>query len=304
MAEAELSIVILNYNTGDLLARCLDSIAAQAAAAETIVVDNASPDGSAELVRRRFPWARLAALPDNRGFAHGMNHGLGLAQTPLLLALNADTALLPDTLPPLLEAAERWPQGGLFGPAQYAPAAAQPPAPGPALASAFADPTLAREAGRLLLFSDAWQARLRRGPWAPPAGVPRAVDWLMGAALLIRRACLTTVGGFDTAQFMYGEDWDLCYRARRAGWQVVWVPAARILHTGNAAGEKTFGPGRQLRVMQANLHFHEKHFGRASRRVLAGLYGLNAAVRMLLTPRRAAYRDLAAAAWRAALARE
>ena len=117
MADSGLSIVVLNYNTRDLLARCLQSIQRYAPDAETIVIDNASPDGSARVVQQQFPWARLQANAANVGFARGMNEGLAFAAAPLVLALNADTELLPDTLPPLLETTPRLPRAGILGPA-------------------------------------------------------------------------------------------------------------------------------------------------------------------------------------------
>ena len=280
MADSGLSIVVLNYNTRDLLARCLQSIQRYAPDAETIVIDNASPDGSARVVQQQFPWARLQANAANVGFARGMNEGLAFAAAPLVLALNADTELLPDTLPPLLETTTRLPRAGILGPAQYAPDPARPGATGRQLASAFPDPTLLREAWRLLLFGDNLLARLRLGPWQPYTGPPRPVAWLMGAALLLRRTCLNDIHAFDETQFMYGEDWDLCYRARAAGWQVYFVPSAHILHHENAAGQQQFGAARRARVVQANLHFHQKHFGKVSRRMLAGLYGLGAGLRL------------------------
>jgi hypothetical protein len=104
----------------------------------------------------------------------------------------------------------------------------------------------------------------------------------MAAALLFRRECLDAMNGFDETEFMYGEDWDICYRARRAGWQVYLVPEAPILHHENASGKYFFGAARKARVLQANLHFHEKHFGRTSRRVLAGINSVGALMRLVL----------------------
>ncbi len=289
MSSNSLSIVILNYNTSALLRACLASIRQYAPEADVIVVDNASTDDSIAVVRQQFPTVRLLANPVNAGFARGMNQGLQVAQAPLRLALNADTELLPTTLPPLLRALAEHPRTGIVGPAQYVPEAARPGQPGAPLASAFPDPTLASEARRLLLFADTLAARFKRGPWRPPAGPPRRVDWLMGAALLFRRECLEAVTGFDETEFMYGEDWDICFRARQAGWEVCLVPEAPILHHANAAGRQHFGAQRQARVFQANLYFHEKHFGRASRQRLACIYLLGAYLRLaLLLPGRLA----------------
>ena len=288
-----LAVVILNYNTCELLACCLTSIQRFASDAQVIVVDNASTDGSAKMVRDTFPSVELIASSDNLGFARGMNCGLRNASAQFILALNADTELMPTTLPALMDACARLPRAGIVAPAQYAPDTTRPGGLGIPLASAFPDPTLASEAFRLLLFGDTIAARLHLGPWRQvTTSEPRAVDWVMGAALLFRRECLDAVGRFDETQFMYGEDWDICYRARRAGWQVVFVPDAKIIHHENAAGKKTFGVNRLANVLQSNLYFHEKHFGRVSRRVLALLYLVGtylrlvslAALKLFLTP--------------------
>ena len=281
------SIVILTYNTRALLVACLASIREQAIGCEVIVVDNDSTDGSAAAVRSEFPEVVLVVNPVNAGFAQGMNIGLQQATGEFVLALNADTTILAETIPTLLEAAASLPRAGILGPVQYLPGE-HGEATGPMLASAFADPSLLREAARLLAFTDSVAARLALGPWRRPSNEPpRAVDWLMGAALLFRRACLRDIGGFDEGQFMYGEDWDICMRARRAGWAVYLVPQSRIVHHENAAGRQYFGAGRRARVLLGNLHFHEVHFGVASRRALAALHLVGAGLRLgLLLPLR------------------
>ncbi|MBI5300722.1 MAG: glycosyltransferase family 2 protein [Chloroflexi bacterium] len=269
-----LSIVILNYNTRELLARCLHSVERCVPDAQVIVVDNASTDDSAALVSETFSSVRLIANSNNRGFARGMNQGLSEFTAPFVFALNADTELTPTTLPPLLAAATQLPRAGILAPTQIA-------SDGAPLASAFPDPTLISEMMRLIFFRDHLAARFHRGAWRVRTGdIPERVNWLMGAALLFRRECLQSVGGFDETQFMYGEDWDICYRARQNNWRVYLVPAARIIHHTNVAGKQAFGASRQARVLEANLHFHAKHFGDASRRALAFLYLIGGLLRL------------------------
>jgi GT2 family glycosyltransferase len=258
-------------------------------------VDNNSPDDSVMAVRQRFPRARLLALTENGGFARGMNAGLRLATGRAVFMLNADTALRADTLPALCQALLDHPRAGIVGPVQLFPATG---GTGLQIASAFRDPTLAREVARLIMFSDSVSSRLGLGAWrVAGGGSPRSVDWLMGAALLVRRECLATLGGFSESQFMYGEDWDLCYRARQAGWQVLLVPASRIIHHENASGRSYFGSARGARVLAATLHYHEKFFGRTSRRALAAVNVAGSLLRMMavapgsvLGPRREEWR--------------
>jgi GT2 family glycosyltransferase len=121
--------------------------------------------------------------------------------------------------------------------------------------------------------------------------------------MFFRRECLDALDGFDETQFMYGEDWDICYRARRAGWKVYLVPEAKIIHHENASGEKTFGIQRQARVLEANLYYQQKHFGRASRRAVAAINLMGAGIRLLPFPllegsRARAQIELARVAWR------
>lgn len=282
MTDSALSIVVLNYNTQLLLATCLDSIRKYASQAQVIVVDNASIDGSAEWVARNFPNAILIANKTNVGFASGVNAGIRQASARFVLTLNADTELCSTTLAPLLETMERFPRAGIVGPVQCLPSPGHLGRPSRMIASAFPDPTLAREAARLLLFSDSFAARFKLGPWRIHSGAPRAFDYLLGAALLFRRDCLDVLGGFDESQFMYGEDWEICYRARLGGWQVYLVPESEIIHHENASGQKSFGIQRGARVLEANLYYHEKHFGRTSRRVLAFVNLIGAGFRILL----------------------
>ncbi len=284
MSEPLISIVIVNYNTCALLAACLRSLIQFAPNTQAIVVDNASADGSVAMVRDQFPSVHLIVDPSNLGFARAMNLGVRATTAPLVLALNADVELFPSTLASLVATAERLPRAGILGPAQYSANPANPKQLGTQIASAFPDPILAREIVRLVLFGDSIAARLHRGPWQKiSVGPPRSVDWLMGAALLFRRECWTDLNGFDETQFMYGEDWDICYRARQAGWQVYLVPEAKIIHHENAAGAQFFASKRQARVLEANLYFHEKHFGRTSRRMLAASNLIGAGLRLALS---------------------
>lgn len=302
LSAPSLSIVILNYNTCALLCNCVRAALREAPQAEIIVVDNASTDDSAATVAAQFPTVTLLAQRENIGFARGMNLGLRAAHGDQCLCLNADTELLADTLPALQAQLAAHARVGIVGPTQYLPPTAPPATIGPPLASVFPDPTLGAEALRLLFFADAWAARLKWGPWRAPAGSPRPVDWLMGAALLLRRECFNAVQGFDEGAFMYGEDWDLCYRARQKGWQVQYVPTARILHHENAAGKTAFGPQRMARVLTGNLHFHEKHYGRRSRRALALLHWVGAGLRLALLLVAGPQRPTVQARWQAQVA--
>lgn len=226
----DVSVVVVNRNTRDLLARCLVGVRAQEGVElETIVVDNASADGSADLVAERFPEVQLMRLSDNAGFARANNVAFGRCRGELVLLLNSDAFLAPGALAQLVEGARRNPGAAAVGPRLLnadgtLQRSAWPfPRPGRVLLEAFA---LHRPLSRLGLLED-----LRT--WAHDE--ERAVEFLIGACLLIRRDALAEVGGFDERFWLYGEEADLCRRFAARGWEVVLVPSAECIHIGGAS---------------------------------------------------------------------
>ncbi len=256
-----LAFVVVSYNTRALLQRCLATLPGPA-----IVVDNASTDGSAELATIRNP--------RNLGFGAAANRGITAAAAPLVLLLNADIELRPDSLGPLLAAAEADPRVGLLGPSLVSPQ-------GRIQRSAFPDPSLRAAFARHVLFAETLAARLPL-----PSLLGRgtggegdvAADWLLGAALLIRRRCFDEIGGFDESIFLYGEDWDLCYRARKAGWRVRYAPESQMIHHSNAAGA-ALGSDRLARVTLSELRLIEKHYGARTARLHRALALVGSAMR-------------------------
>lgn len=258
MSEPKLSIVIVSWNTRDLLAGCLDSISHALAAGkisgvEVIVVDNASHDGTVDLLARRFPWVRLIQNQDNVGFARANNQAIEESQGEYVLLLNSDTELYSGALETLVDWMDEHPAVGAAGPRLLNP-------DGSLQTSCYPFPTVARELWRLFHLDV-----LR------PYGVydmtgwsldrPRAVDVLLGACLLLRRAVLEQVGLLDETYFMYSEEVDLCYRIRQQGWLIYWVPQAQMLHYG---GQSTRQVANEmfLRLYQSKLHYFAKHHGR------------------------------------------
>ncbi|MBK7779584.1 MAG: glycosyltransferase family 2 protein [Ardenticatenia bacterium] len=240
-----LAVVIVSYNTRDLLAHCLDSLRLELDAAgigaEVQVVDNASSDGSAAMVAERFPWVQLTALADNRGFTAGNNVVLGPlargqgASPDWVLLLNPDTEVRPGALQTLLDAAAEDPRIAVAGPALVYPDDGFQHA-------AFAFPGIAQAAldlfpprGRLgrRLLESRLNGRYPRRRYR--AGKPFNVDFVLGACMLVRVAALRQVGPLDEGYFMYAEEVDWCRRFARAGWRVVCAPAATVMHHGGAA---------------------------------------------------------------------
>lgn len=223
-----MSVVIVSYNVAALLTRCIAAVLAQEVpgGCEVIVVDNASTDGSAAVVRERFPTVRLVANTANVGFARATNQGLALARGRTLLLLNPDAEPQPGALATLLDFLDRHPDAAAVGPALHNP-------DGTRQRACFRFPTLA------MVFLDLFplhprlmESRLNGRYPAEFRGRPFRIDHPLGACMLIRRAALDTVGPLDEGYFMYCEEVDWCWRARRAGWRIYYVPRAVVVHYG------------------------------------------------------------------------
>lgn len=258
-----LSVIIVTWNVKDLLLRTLARLPAACAPLtwETIVVDNASSDGSAQAVAAAFPGVHYLRNDTNFGYAKANNQGLALAQGEFLLLLNPDTEADAGSVSALVRFLQAHPVAGIVGPALVlSDGSPQPYGFG-------GNPTVAyllrRNARRLL----------RRGPlhdWG--ARQASRVDWVSGACLLARRAVFTQIGGLDETMFMYFEDNDWCLRAWQAGWEVWREPAARVLHIG---GQSLKQNRRAPAAYYASLRiFYQRHYGPRDRLALALLLRL------------------------------
>jgi N-acetylglucosaminyl-diphospho-decaprenol L-rhamnosyltransferase len=205
---------------------------------ETIIVDNASHDGSADAVAERFPQVKLIRSATNLGFAAGMNRGAACARGRNLLLLNADARLEPGALDLLLELLDTHPRAALAGPAlRYRDGSAQ--------AAAFRDPGLTQVFLDLFPIKRLMDTRINGR--LPGRNRPTLIDHPLGACMLIRRAAWEDVGPLDEGYFMYLEEIDWCRRARRRDWQIWHHPDAVAVHH---AGQST---RQQADVMFAQL---------------------------------------------------
>ena len=292
-----LSIVIASFNTRELLERALRSIEAHAPRAghETIVVDNASADGSADMVAARFPGVRLVRNPANLGFAAASNRALALARGEYVFLMNSDAELVPRTLDRLVDALDADPTIGIVGPTER-------------LADGTRYPTICPFPGLVFVVLSHLGLRRRfnrsrlinpiRAVWerAQASGEPVDVDWLSGASLLVRRAVLDEAAGFDEGFFFYMEETDLCRRARGRGWRVVFVPSAEIIHHGGASTDKAAGGLLTLAGALSELRYFDKHAGPVQRGLLRALLLAEHLLRLLVSgpgdPRRRAHREV------------
>lgn len=222
----DLSIIIVSFNTKDLLGRCLESLLMTSAKeTEIIVVDNASTDGSVEFVEKRYKDIKILRNKENLGFAKANNQGLRQAKGKYCLLLNSDTEVKPDALSNLVEFAENNPQAGIVGAKLLNPDASIQP-------SIYHLPTLWRA------IKEFWLGKKGEYEKYALTGTDRVkVEALTGAAMIIPRKTIEKVGLLDERYFMYFEDLDFCRRVKNAGYKVYYFPGAEIIHHHGKSGE-------------------------------------------------------------------
>ena len=257
----DLAIVILNYNTRDLLRGCLRSLEnAQGVEFTTGVVDNQSRDGSAEMVRNEFPRVNLIVSPRNGGFAYGNNLALreilNRADAPrAVLLLNPDTVVPPDGLRGLLDFLDAHPDAGAVGPKLMLSNGKLD------LACRRAFPTPQVSFYRLVGLSKMFPKSRRFGQYNLTyldENETAQVDSVVGACMLVRTEALRQVGLLDEDFFMYGEDLDLALRIQRAGWKIYYYPQVEVLHYKRESSR--YSTRAQIEFDRAMEIFYRKHY--------------------------------------------
>jgi GT2 family glycosyltransferase len=261
----DVSVIVVNWNTRQLLRDCIESILAHpdGYAVEIVVVDNHSTDGSVEMVREQYPAVHLIANAENTGFARANNQGVRAASGRYVLLLNSDAMLTAGALRSLMTLAESNARIGMVG-------ARLVNADGSFQASFTRIPTLRQE---LLILSGI--GRLLYGRYYPSHGPeegagPQPAGYVEGACMLAPRSAYLEVGGLDEGYFMYAEDVDLCYALQRAGWQVWYQPAAQVIHLGSASS-KNRRPQREADLYRSRVRFFRKNYGNTSAGLLKAI---------------------------------
>ncbi len=274
-AAVDLAVIIVSANNASWLERCLSTVFDHAGGAtlDVIVVDNASTDGTRELVESRFPRARVVSSP-NHGFAYGNNRGIEQTDARYVLLLNPDTEILSGTFRELIEVLESRPQIGLVGVRQVT-------ADGTVWPTIRRFPSASRAFGEAML-SERW-------PVTPAWAGERVLDaeayeregecdWTSGSFMLIRRETLLSTGLLDERYFIFSEEPDLCLRVKRAGWQVRHLPQMTIVHHAGKAG---VSPRRIAQEAYARKQYAQKHFGPVYRALYLSALGARHLLRVL-----------------------
>jgi len=241
----DLSVIIVNFNTENLLEDCLTSIFNQTKGInfEVLVIDNASSDGSVAMVKKKFPQAVLIANKKNLGFAKANNQGLRQAKGDYALLLNSDTVLKDNPFLKLIKFAQNHLQAGVIGCRLLNKDKSHQPSAAPFF-------TLPR--------AILWLTTGDRFLYSSPSKTQQ-VDWVMGAALMIKKEAIKKAGLLDEKFFMYMEEQEWCYRIKKEGWQIWFYPEAEIFHLVRGSSPE----GRQkviLGIYQGLIFFYQKHF--------------------------------------------
>ena len=261
------AVAIVSFNTRDVLRECLASVTA-AGATQILVADNGSTDGTIEMLRAEFPHVTVVIDPTNPGYGAAANSAIALCRADYVILLNSDTIVRPGSLVALADYFNRHPRVALIGPRLLNP-----------------DGSLQRSCHQFPVGWFAyWAGRiLERIPVVRIAYITsfahdraRAVDWVTGAALAIRRSAFHAVGGFDRRFFLYYEEVDLAFRLRRAGWATHFAPVTEVVHRGGAS---TAPQATLMRAQKraSGVLFHLLHH--TPRRALQAARGMTFAAR-------------------------
>jgi GT2 family glycosyltransferase len=257
MQRLDLSIIIVNWNTGELLRECLNAVydTVKSLSFETIVVDNGSTDVSLTMLRDEFAQVRLLANEENLGFAEANNQGISISKGSYVLLLNSDAVLQESTVERMVAFLEGRREVGVVGPALILPNGSYQVGAGGfefSLLTAFNYYSFLSKLSPLLL----------RGLWLEQKdGFEKEieVDWVSGACLMARTELFRAVGSLDTSYFMYMEDVEWCRRVREEGWKICYLPFARTIHHYRASSSKN----ARTDWLESVDSYYRLHHGRA-----------------------------------------
>lgn len=271
----DLSIVIVSWNVSALLAVCLESVFSGLRASpdtlqiEVIVVDSASADDTVAMLQARFPQVRLLPQTENLGFTRCNNIGLAAARGRCVLLLNPDTEIVGSALAQMIAFLDANPDVGVIGPHTLN-------TDGTTQSTRRRFPTVP-----LAFFESTWlqpfapRAMLERYyVVGPPDNAVLDVDWVQGSALMARRAVYEQIGGLDEGFVMFSEELDWCRRAKSAGWRVVYLGSAQIVHHGGRSTDQVVAL-RHIHFQRSKLRYYHKYHGRFVAQVLRVFLLLN-----------------------------
>jgi len=265
----DISIIIVSWNVRELLRQCLRTVDSgqwivnsslptthHPQSTEIIVVDNASSDGTVEMLRAEFPDVRVIVNDENVGFTRANNQALAVAQGRYLFLLNPDTELRANALQTLFDYAEAYPRVGMIGPQLFYGDGTRQSSRRrfPTLATAFLESTILQQwFPRHRILTRYYMLDTRDD-------VTQEVDWINGSAMFTRRGVYEQIGGLDEEFFMYSEELDWCYRIKQAGWKIVYLPTAQITHYEGKSSEQAMAQ-RDIYFNTSKVRYFRKYRG-------------------------------------------
>jgi GT2 family glycosyltransferase len=241
----DISVIIVNYNTIDFLPGCLDSVETQQGVkSEVFVVDNASTDGSPELVAEKFKAVKLIANADNVGFSRANNQAIDMARGRYLFFLNPDTEVKAGALEAATGYMASHPQVGLAG-------------------AKIVNPDGSAQS------SVEYRYPGQRHALSALSDLPGRIAWVLGAGIFARTDAIAQIGGFDERYWLYAEDVDLCLSARKKGWQIGFIEDAMIVHWGGQSERETPPASFWRKKLSAEIIFYHKHYSGPTLRAIA-----------------------------------
>ncbi len=256
-SNPRLSIITVSWNVSKLLHDCLSSVEAvrDALHLEMVVVDSASSDDTPDMVERDFPWVNLIRCTENAGFPKGNNIGIEASTGEYVILLNPDTVVIEDALSQLCDYLDEHQDVGVVGPKLLNPDGTIQSSRRrfPTFLTGVFESTWLQESAPKQILDHYYALDL-------PDDETAVVDWVMGAALLTRRSIIDRVGGLDEAYFMYSEELDWCRRIKEAGWEVVYLPSAQIIHHLGKSSEQAV-THRHINFNKAKLRYFRKYHG-------------------------------------------
>ncbi|HYI16463.1 MAG TPA: glycosyltransferase family 2 protein [Thermomicrobiales bacterium] len=271
--SARVAAIVVSYNVRELLLACVGSLQEAQCRKELdaiVVVDNASRDGSADAVRSRFPGVSVIEAP-NRGYGAGANVGIAATSQEYVLILNPDTVVPAGTIAALVALLDERPDIALAGPRLRYPGGGTQPTRRrfPERFTPLFESTILEEWWP----GNRWARRFHMRDDMVAGDVPQEVDWVVGAAMLVRRATIERAGGFDESFWMYSEEVEWCWRFRQHGWKVAYVPAVEILHYEGASTSQDI-PARQVEFDRSRVRLARRMYGHRTAAVVRfGLLG-------------------------------
>jgi N-acetylglucosaminyl-diphospho-decaprenol L-rhamnosyltransferase len=263
----DVSIVIVSFNTRELLRACLKSVmASNAVSLEVFVVDNNSSDKSAEMVEAEFPRVTLIRNSENRGFAAANNLALPRAAGHYVLLLNPDTVVQSDTLIRLVAFMDSQPSAGICGPKVLN-------SDGSLQSCGYTYPTILSEIRQSKNINKLIRLFVGEAPTFPPTDQPRQAEWVDGCCLMIRRSVIEQIGLLDEQYFLYAEELDWCFNAHKHGWAIYTVPSAQMTHHQGKSSEQKRDSSLAL-LIETRLSFYRKNYGALNALMISIVYVL------------------------------